>query len=134
MKPLTCVNQSQDHIGTANLTPGPLDPNPLHRVNSVAQTCGVDDMDRDALNLDRLAHCIARRTRDVRHDRTIITRQAIEQAGLADVWLPNQHDIHPVAQQGTLPGSVKNLLKLLTDQREPLTRTRTTVVGAPLKQ
>ena len=59
----------------------------------------VSGMPRD---LDARCDGVARRARDRRDDRHVLAGQLVEQARLADVRPPDQHDGEPVAQQRAL--------------------------------
>ena len=56
-----------------------------HLVFGVAQAGRVDNVQRDAFNLDGLLHHIARGARNGRHNRAARSRDAVEKSGLPDV-------------------------------------------------
>ena len=95
----------EDHrVGLADGLPGALDADALHLVGGLlvaAQPGGVDDVQRHALDLDRLAHAVACRAGDRRDDGELRTGQRVQQRALADVGLAGEHDVQPLAQQRT---------------------------------
>ena len=82
--------------------PGALDAERLDRIVGRAQSRGVDDRQRDAVDLDRALDRVARRAGDRRDDRDLVAGEPVEQARLADVRRADQDDGEAVAQQRAL--------------------------------
>ncbi len=83
--------------------PGALDADALDLVGRVlAQAGGVDDVERNAVDLDRLAHAVARGAGNRRDDGQLGASQRVEQRRLAHVRLPGEHHRQSLAQQRTL--------------------------------
>ena len=59
----------------------------------IADTGGVDDVNRDALHLNRLGYFIARGTRNRRDDSHLRTCKRIQQGTFSNVRLSCQYDI-----------------------------------------
>lgn len=94
------VDQMQHDIGVADGFPCALDADAFHFVGGiVAQTCGVDNVQRDAVYLDRLAHAIARGAGNWRDDGEIRAGERIEQRGLAHIGLSGQNHRQSFTQQ-----------------------------------
>ena len=99
------IEQMQDHIGLFHFSPGARDADAFDRIDHiglfavfrfillVTDTGGVDDIERNALDMDGLGDLVARGAGDRRNDRDIITRQGIEQRRFTDIRLARQHDI-----------------------------------------
>ena len=98
------IDDLQDHVGTTDLPPAPLDADPLHRVVGLAQAGGIDDVQRNTLDLDGLAQSIARRAGDLGDDRPLLAGQAIQQRTLADIGQARQHHRQAGPQQAALAG------------------------------
>ncbi|MCY1365015.1 hypothetical protein D9M69_518440 [compost metagenome] len=98
--------QEQHRVGLVDLAPGAFDADLFHfvHVRAVAQTRGVDHVQRHTLDLNRLLHHIARGAGHRGHDRQLGTGQRVEQRAFARVGLPGDHHREPVTQQCALPG------------------------------
>jgi hypothetical protein len=59
---------------------------------------GVDHRQRDAADLDRTLDGVARRARDVGHDRDVVAGEPVHQARLADVRASDEHDAQARAE------------------------------------
>ena len=120
-RPQVRVQQVQDHVGLADLSPGALDADALDHVDVVADRAdagGVDDIERDALDLDRLAHLVARGPGNRCDDGHVGPGQRIEKRGLADIRLPDQHHIQAFAQQRALRRLAEHVLQRRDDPGE----------------
>ena len=73
-----------------------------------AQAGGVDHVQRDAFDLDRLADLVARGAGDRRDDGQLGAGQRVQQRALADVGLAGQHDVQALAQQRALARALAN--------------------------
>ena len=98
------VEQQQDAVGPFDGLPGAANAFPLHHVLALAQTGGVDDVQRQAVDVDLLAQHVAGGAGDVGDDGRLPPGQGIEQARLAGVGLAGEHDVHALAHQLALPG------------------------------
>ena len=96
------VVQEDDRVGALDLGPAARDADALDFVGAFAQAGGVDDVDRHALDLDRLADLVARRAGRRRDDRQLGAGERVEERALADVRLAGEDDLDAVAQQGAL--------------------------------
>src|SRR6185369_5020774 len=108
----TGIDQQEDDIGALDFLPAAFDADFLDFVLGFAQAGGVDDVQRNALDLDGRAQRVACRAGNRRDDGQIVASQAIEQRGLTDVRLAGQHDVEAALQQFALAGSVENLGQL----------------------
>ena len=113
------VDHDDRDIGARDRRPGPLDAERLDRILGRAQARRVDHGERYPVNLDLAAHGVARRARDRRHDRDVLTRQLVEKARLADVGAPDQHGHEPFAQQRALRRARKDSADPLRAARRP---------------
>ena len=98
-----------DDIGFPDLGPGTLDADALDHIVGLAQAGGVDQVDRHAFDADLLDDAIAGGAGDGGDDGDFGTGQRIQQAGLADVGGPGQHDVQALAQAGTVAGGGQQL-------------------------
>ena len=111
-------------VALADLAPGALDADALDGILSLAQARGVDDVQRNAFDLYRLAQGIARGAGDLGDDGAVFAGELVQQAGLADVGLTHQHHVQATAQQCALARAIENVLQLLTDGVESRQRAR----------
>ena len=82
-------------------------------------------MQRDALDLNRLAHRVARRPGNGRHDGQVLPGEAVEQARLADVRLAGENDVQSGAQQAALLRPLERVRERRTQPLEPTARIST---------
>lgn len=68
----------QHHVGARHRRPSALNTDFFDDIVGLAQSGGIDDVQRHAVNLDRLADGIARRARDVGDDGDVLSRECIE--------------------------------------------------------
>jgi hypothetical protein len=73
------------------------------------QTRGIHEVQRDALDLHRLAHGVARGTWRRGYDRQVLACETVEQARLADIRLPREDDVQSGAQQAALLRAVEGV-------------------------
>ena len=92
------IDHQQHPVGILQCLPGALHPGLFHRVITVMQSGRIDDVQRDTVKLDMLAQYIAGRTGDIGDYGSRVTRQRIQQAGLAGIRPPGNHQCHPVTQ------------------------------------
>src|SRR6185503_17366662 len=104
----------QDEIGLRELAPRALDAEPLELVCRLAQSGGIDQRERHALDLDRLAQRIARRAGDWRDDRALLAGEAVEQARFSDVGAPREHDVNAAAQKASFAALGKDFVESLS--------------------
>ena len=80
-RPQAGVEQVQDHVGLADLSPGALDADALDRVDAFigADAGGVDDVERDAFDLNGLGDLVAGGAGDWRDDGDVGAGQRIEE-------------------------------------------------------
>ena len=71
------IDHKQHPIGLGNLLPGALDADTFHFVIGVAQACGINDMQRHAVDMDMLAQHVAGGAGDVGDDRCFAARQGV---------------------------------------------------------
>ena len=83
---------------------------PIFSTSSVVSRspAGVDDVEGNALDLDGLAQGVAGGAGDVGDDGPLLAGETVEQAGLADVGLTNEHHMQAIAQQAALAGAVED--------------------------
>src|SRR5690606_18929986 len=93
------IEQVDDDVGPARLRPRAIDAQALDEVLGVAQPRGVDDVQRNPVDLDRLCDAVARGPRNVGDDRDLRAGERIEQRALSHVRLADQHDVQSFAQQ-----------------------------------
>jgi hypothetical protein len=103
-----------DEIGLRELAPRALDAEPLELIDRLAQSRGIDQRERHALDLDRLAQRIARRAGDRRDDRALFAGEAVEQARLADVGTPRQHHVDAGAQKASFAALGEDFVESLS--------------------
>ncbi len=116
------IDQPQDHVRPADLAPCALDADLLHRVGRVTQARSIDDVQRNAFDLDRLAQGVPRRAGDLGDDRPLLAGKLVQQAGLAHIRLAHQHHVEAAAQQGALPRAVEHAFELRAQFRQPRQR------------
>ena len=105
-------------VGLLDRAPRALDADAFHGIVGLAQARRIDDMQRHPVEVDRSAVSASRVVPGMsRHDREVLARQAIEQARLADVGLPGEHDVHAFAQETPLPRRVQHRIELLPQPR-----------------
>ncbi|MCY1238188.1 hypothetical protein D9M72_509130 [compost metagenome] len=110
------VDQVQHDIRAADRVPGAVDANALDFIGGVlAQAGGVDDMQRDAVDLDGLAHAVARGAGDGRDDGQLRAGQRVQQRRLAHVGLARQHHRQALAQQRALARLRQHAAKFSAD-------------------
>ena len=97
---------------------GPLDADSLHRIRGLAKAGGVVHVERNARDDDPLAHHVARRTRDVGHDRGVGAGKAVEQARLPDVRCARDHQLDAVAQHRAAMGAGQGRSDRVAQRRE----------------
>src|SRR5262245_36478116 len=108
--PHTRLEHRKHEIGPLELTLRPLHAYTLDNVGRSPQARGIDYDERHAINLDRLSQCVARGACNRRDDRTLLARQAVQQARLADVWPSREDHVQATAQQAPLPAASEQLL------------------------
>ena len=86
------VHHPQHQIGFRQCSLRPLDALGLQTLG-VAQAGGVDQFDRPAVERDPHADRVARRARDLRHDRPLIPREGVDERTLPDVRRPRDDDL-----------------------------------------
>jgi hypothetical protein len=116
------IDQVQHHVGARHLGQRALDADPLDRIFGGAQAGGVDHVEQDAVHRHRLHDAVAGGAGHRGDDRHLLAGQGVEQARLADVRRPDQHDVQAVAQHRALPGAVEHVVELRADRRQPAAR------------
>ncbi len=96
------INHKQHAVGLLNFLPRAFNTDTLHFIVSVAQACGVDDMQRHAVDVDMLAQDVTGGAGNVGHNRGFTARQGVQQARFPGVWTTGNHDLHPFTQQAAL--------------------------------
>ncbi|MPM33493.1 hypothetical protein SDC9_80069 [bioreactor metagenome] len=96
------VMQKQHRIRRADFVPGARNTDLFHLIVTLAQTGGVDHMQRHAFDLNGLLHLVARGARNRRDDGQFRPRQRIEQRAFARIGLPRNHHLDAFAQQRAL--------------------------------
>src|ERR1044071_2738131 len=91
----------QDEIRQRELATRALDAELLELISRLAQSRGIDQRERHALDLDRLAQRIAGRAGDRRDDRALLAGEAVKQAGLANVGAPGEYDVDAATQKAS---------------------------------
>jgi len=92
----------QHHVCPLNFPPASVNAKALDLILRLPQTSGVNDMQGYAAYLNCLSQRIPSRTREGRHDGTILTCQSVEQAGLAYIGLARQDNMQTVSKQTAL--------------------------------
>ena len=106
------VHQNQRNIGILHRFFAALDTDFFHHVVGLPQTGGVGNVNGHAVQCDLFAHRVARGAGNIGHNRHIVARQSIEQAGFAHIRRTHQHHAHTVAQNRTLPCIGQNVRQL----------------------
>ena len=101
-------------IGALHLGLGTADALLLDDIAALAEPGGVEHVQRHAIEVNALAHHIARGPRNGRHDRRVVPGQAVEKTRLAGVRSPRDHDHHTLAQQPSLAGACHHALEVIT--------------------
>ena len=96
------VHHKQHAVGLLDLLPGAFDTDALNLVAGIAQTGGIDDVQRHAVDVDVLAQHVASGTGNVGHDRCFTARQGVQQARFTGVRASGNHHLHPFTQQAAL--------------------------------
>src|SRR5690606_35364326 len=73
----TRSEQAHDDVGALDLPPCPRDADAFHFVRGFTQARGIDDVQRDAFELDRLAQGIASGASNVGDDGALFARQPV---------------------------------------------------------
>ena len=97
------LDQQQHHIRLAYLPPGACYAHALDFVLGIAQARGVDNVERHAVDVDRLAHAVAGGAWSCGDDGEVLARKTIQQARLAHIGPSCQHHLQAGAQQASLP-------------------------------
>ncbi len=113
------IHHEQHAVGARQLAVRAADALGLDLVGGIAQAGGIEHVQRQAVDLDALAQHVAGGAGHGRDDRGVVTREAVEQARLAGVRAPGDHDGEPVAQQRALPGGLGEPGKAPADELEP---------------
>ncbi len=90
----------------------------LDFVGCFAQSCRVDHVQRNTVDVDRLFDSVTRRAGDRRDDRDIRAGQCVHQARFADVRRAHQHDVQPIAQQRALLCLFQQLVQIVANNRK----------------
>ena len=96
----------------------------LDRIVRVAEARRIDDRDGQTVEREMLAERIARRARNVRHDRGVVTRQPIQKTRLARVRRPRDRHGESVAQHGARARGACECVELAPAARRAQRRTR----------
>ena len=99
------VGDNQSQIGALDFRPRSRDADLLDGVVRLAQACRIDDVQRNAIDLDAASDRIARCSGNGGHDRTILPDELIEQTGLASIGLSDQDNFDALEQQAPLTGT-----------------------------
>ncbi len=99
---LARVGNDQRQVGLRDRRPGALDAKLFHRVGGRPQPCGIDDVQRNAADLDAASNRVARGAGLRGDDGDIFAHELVEQARLAHVGLPDEHHAESLAQQASL--------------------------------
>ena len=102
----------QNEVSSMQLVLGTLDAERFDEVGRLAQARSVDQRERHAFDLDRLAQCIARGTGDRRDNRALLAGKPVEQARLADVGPSCEHHVDAAAEEATLAAFRQHFLQL----------------------
>ena len=106
------IHHQQYTVRGRHFVPGPADTLLFNFVLTVAQSSGIDNMQRHAIDLDMLPKHVTGRAGNGGDDGTVGAAQGIEQAGFAGVGLAGNHQLHPLLYQATLPRLVQYGFKL----------------------
>ena len=106
------IVQEQHRIRRLDFFPCARDADLFDLVIALAQTGGVDHMQRHAFDLDGLLHLVARRARDGSDDGQLRACQRVEQRTLARVRLSGDHHLDALAQQRALLRTLHHRAKL----------------------
>ena len=98
------VHHEEHTVGAGHFRCGAADPFAFDVVVGVAQACGIEHVQGQAVDVYAFAQHVARGARDGGDDGRVVPREAIQQAGLAGVGPPGQHHGETVAQQPSLAG------------------------------
>jgi hypothetical protein len=98
------VDDEQHAVGARHLRRGAAYAFALDGVVRFPQACRVQHVQRQAVDVDAFTQHVARGAGDGRDDGSVVTGQAIEQAGFAGVGAAGEHHGETVAQQPALPG------------------------------
>ena len=90
----------------------------LGKIFCFAQPGGVDDVHREAVDMDALAQDVPGRSRHRRDDGRIDARQRVQQARLAGVGSAGDHYVQAVAQQPSLAGRAPDPFEACVDVRQ----------------
>src|SRR5438552_65442 len=98
----TCVNHQKQRVGAPDRLPGARDSNCFDRVRSVTQTGGVDDIHGHALDLNDLAHRVARCAGNFGDDCEVLPGEPVEKRRFSYVGLTSQYDLKSAAKHAAL--------------------------------
>ena len=85
----------------------------FHAISAIAQTRGINNVQRQAINLYVFAQHITCGTGDFSDDRSVVSRQRIEQTGFACIRSSCNHHGHSIFEQTTLLRRLFYRLQLL---------------------
>ena len=107
---LARIDQHQRDIRLRYRLAAAFDADTFDHVVRLAQTRCIHNMHRHTVNQDTFPDRITGRTRNIGNNRHFVARQSIQQARLAHIRRTDQHHIHALAQNRTLPGICQHLI------------------------
>ena len=96
------VAQQQDEVGLVERLAGAADAFLFDEVARFAQSGGVEDVYRHAVDEDGFAHDVARGARLRGNDGAFFADQRVQQAGFARVWFAGDDEVDAVVHQPPL--------------------------------
>ena len=87
------VEDPEAQVGRRRRAAGALDPLPFQAAGLLTQPGGVGEFHRPAVERDCRRHHVARRAGSRRDDAALVAGQGVDEAALADVRRPGEHDL-----------------------------------------
>ncbi len=103
------IDDEQHAVRARDFVTGTPDAFGFHLVRRFAQACGVQDVQRQAVDRDAFTQHVTRRAGRRGDDRGIVTGQSIQQARLAGIRSARNDDRQAVTQQCALAGGFRKL-------------------------
>src|SRR2546426_7059716 len=101
------VDDEKQRIGVSDHLPGACDADCLDLVGRISQTSSIDDVHRHALNLNGLAHRIARGAGNFSDDGEVLSGKPVEERRFSYVGLASQYHLKSAAKDAALTAASK---------------------------